>query len=117
MLKFLAKIQFSIEMTMWLIVYVAQLRILKTLAEDVLAGMGATLPALTKLFLNPAIWLHWWMVPVVACALAVIEWKFTIPKWLQWAARSFLFALIWLTIYLTEMPFLLMCEKINDCSL
>ena len=113
MLKFLAKIQFSIEMTMWLIVYVAQLRILKTLAEDVLAGMGATLPALTKLFLNPAIWLHWWMVPVVACALAVIEWKFTIPKLLQWATRLFLFALILLTIFEIELPFYALRGQIN----
>jgi len=113
MLKFLAKIQFSMEMTLWLIVYVALLGVFKALLEFALCGMGAKLPALTIFYLEPEAWIHWWMIPIVIITLAIIELKFTLSKWLQWTVRLCIFLLICVTIFAPELASHPLCRQIK----
>ncbi len=118
MLKFLAKIQFSIEMTMWLTVFVVHFGLFKVYASDTISvfscmSRGAKLPALTLFITDSFGWVRWWMIPIVFFVLVVVEWKYSIPKWLQWIFKLSIFALILITILALALPMISLCSVIK----
>lgn len=101
MIKFLGKIQFSVEMTMWLIIYVALLKYSSDATEVMMWNCGCKFSELIETVISPANWVHWWMIPIVSCLLIFADWKADCSKWIQWLFRFMIFGLIWVTVYVS----------------
>jgi len=118
MLKFLAKIQFSIEMTMWLTILVVPFVFFNVYAGNESSAFScmwrnAKLPALTLLVIDSFGWIRLWMIPILFSALVAIEWKYSIPKWLQWIFKLSLYALSLITILALALPMMSLCSVIK----